>query len=155
MCAQRDHGKKNTSEIKSICHDNVIYTDKKEIAEKLNDFFVNSIEEISKSIGLPLSDDGATTNGPQTFFKFKKIEIEDIKSSIKKIKSKSDPEWLKPDILMDSLTIIGIELCEIFNDSLRMGIFPEWKCSVITPVEKIAGTVAPEEFRPINLAKHR
>lgn len=33
---------------------------------------------------------------------------------------------------------------------MRERIFPDWKCSTITPVEKVTGTNKPEEFRPIN-----
>lgn len=48
------------------------------------------------------------------------------------------------------MEIIGNEFCEIINISLSEGIFPNWKCSTITPVEKVTGTVKPEELRPIN-----
>lgn len=41
-------------------------------------------------------------------------------------------------------------MCEIFNLSMRCGVFPDWKCSTIIPVEKITGTDKPEELRPIN-----
>lgn len=48
------------------------------------------------------------------------------------------------------MPIIGNELCAIFNLSTKNGIFPNWKCSTITPVEKVPGTIKAAEFRPIN-----
>lgn len=59
-------------------------------------------------------------------------------------------EWLKPDILLDSMSVVGVEFCEIINQSLNEGIFPNWKCSTICPIEKVNGTLKIDEFRPIN-----
>lgn len=78
------------------------------------------------------------------------INISDIRNAIKQIKSNSDLEWLRPNFIEDSLPLIGSKICEIFNESLISGIFPDWKCSTIIPVEKIMGTNKPEELRPIN-----
>lgn len=65
-------------------------------------------------------------------------------------KSKSDVDKVTPTILKDSMSIIGQTYCDIINDLFEKGIFPNWKCSIVKPIEKVNGTINPHEFRPIN-----
>lgn len=81
-------GKSNKSDINAIEFGNEIITDKKEIAEKFNKYFVESIIEINDSIGAPSANLNTATNYYESTFKFRRVEIEDIKVAIKKIKSK-------------------------------------------------------------------
>ncbi|GJQ69400.1 hypothetical protein Trydic_g6515 [Trypoxylus dichotomus] len=48
----------------------------------------------------------------------------------------------------DSVGIIGNRFLDI-NISLTSGVFPqEWKCSLITPIQKIQNTTSIEQFQP-------
>lgn len=85
-------------------------------------------------------------------FKFKNINLLDLRKIMKDIKSKGDPENIKVTTLMDSIDIIGDTLLSIINDSFNNGIFPEnWKTTTIIPIPKISKTKKCEEFRPINM----
>lgn len=145
-------GKRVQNTIKSVKIDNNIFSDKHTIAEKLNSYFIQSIEKINSSIPPPsvIASANNINNTTISVFKFKSICINDIVNAINQIKSDSDMEWIKPSVLLDSLPIIGDEFCAIINETFTKGIFPEWKCSTVVPVEKVSGTIEAEEFRPIN-----
>lgn len=126
------------------------------IAEKFNEYFVNSIIELNRNIpnappehstdiiGLP-----ANTNPP---FRFKPVSITEVKSTIKELKNNTDEFFLKADVLSDAVFIIGQQLTSVINDSLSTGIFPKaLKRSTIVPVQKKNGTVLINEHRPINI----
>lgn len=81
-------GKSKKSDINAIESGNDIITDKKEIAEKFNKYFVESIIEINDSIGAPNANLNTATNYCESTFKFRRVEIEDIKTAIKKSKAR-------------------------------------------------------------------
>lgn len=147
-------GQKKRSEIKAICFDGTTERDEKVIAEKLNAFFVDSIRTISNSI--PSTTNGSASNiqtAITSIFKFHAININDINEAIKQINSKGDIEKITPQVLIDALPVIGDLFCNIINESLHCGIFPDWKCSTITPIEKVTSSTKPEDMRPINNMK--
>lgn len=87
-------------------------------------------------------------------FKFRAINIYELKSVCKSLKNKQDFDKLSPKIILDNWNVLGHEILKIVNTSLMRGEFPNsWKDSMITPVEKIAKTKKCDEFRPINSLK--
>lgn len=140
-------GKKIQNPIKSVQIDNNIYSDKQTIANELNAYFVKSIEQINHNIPNPVQFLSFNNNITVSSFKFKKINVNVIVKAINQINSKSDQEWLRPDIMLDSIPIVGHQFCEIINESFAKGIFPNWKCSTVVPVEKITGTIKADELR--------
>lgn len=143
-------GKTSKSDINTIkFHDNII-SDPKLIANNLNSFFVESIKEISESIPIVSASPAAQIDDNNVKFTFSEINVKDISDAIKQINSKGDLEKITPQVLCDSLSVVGDLFCKIINESFTNGVFPNWKCSTITPVEKISGAIQPEDFRPIN-----
>lgn len=76
-----------------VCENN-----QQSIANKLNAFFIESIKSINDSI-ITTGINSETHTVCNSIFKFKHINVNDIKSAIKQIKSKGDLNWLRPDIL--------------------------------------------------------
>lgn len=143
---------KPQNEIQSvICNGNEI-CDKKEIANELNNFFIQSVKDINESIdNKTYINQIERTNAK---FKFRLVTIDELKRICKELKNKSDFDRVSPRIIVDNWNVLGPYLHKLINKSLETGNFPtSWKDSVITPVEKVPKTKKCEEFRPINTLK--
>lgn len=125
------------------------------MAKKMNEFFVNSIREINRSIpnvtGLNISNE--LNNDPKTElqFKFKNVSRESIISYLSSMKKKRDADFINPQIIIDGMSVLGETLQAFTNESLNGGEVPDiYKISVINPVPKVPKPKTAEEFRPIN-----
>lgn len=125
-------------------------TDKKVICNKFNKFFIESIRDINQSI--PIATEQINTERVNYNFKFELVnteQIHKISNKLKKKVNKSDP--LNSIVWNDAMDYIGFFLCQIINESLMNGVFPDdWKTATITPIPKISNTMKANEFRPIN-----
>lgn len=148
-------GNKQRGEIKAICFGDTLENDERVMAEKLNAFFVDSIRNISESIpNVALANVmGSGAVQLECTFAFQTVCANDIEAAIKQINSKGDLEKITPKVLLDALPVISNIFCDIINESLMSGAFPDWKCSIITPIEKVAASTKPEDMRPINNMK--
>lgn len=141
--------KRSESTIETVIFNTIEYTNKYEIAENFNKYFVTSIESIRSAINNVQYIPNLPVINHQ--FKFRAISIEDLKSICKTLKNKPDFNKISSKMILDNLDTIGKVMLDIINTSFRTGIFPEnWKTSMITPIEKISKTKKCEEFRPIN-----
>lgn len=100
-------GRKSHNTIKSVQIDNNIYNDKQVIADKLNAYFIHSIEQINASIARPSTNIVTNAHVYNVSFKFKQVCVKTIIAAIKQIKSDSELEWLKPEVLLDGVGAIG------------------------------------------------
>ena len=58
------------------------------------------------------------------------------------------PSWF----LRISAPALAAPLTELYNISMRMSVVPkQWKCSIITPVAKVAKPIGCADFRPISI----
>lgn len=131
--------------------DNV--TNDREICERFNSYFVDSIQQINDSIE-DVSDCFESENEQLTenFNVFHSISHDELCKSIEKIGSSSGINNVNLQVLKDSLEVTGDYLLGIINDSLEQGKFPSsWKQSTVVPIPKVAGTTKAEEYRPINM----
>ena len=136
----------NTSnQIKSVMFNNIEYNINSEIAENLNNYFVDSIKDIRCSI-----DEVQYKNQIPVInrrFKFLAISLLELRNICKTIKKKNDYRRISNNIILDNWYLVG-------NILLEMEIFPDnLKESLVTPIEKIKNTYKCEEFRPINSLK--
>ena len=54
-------------------------------------------------------------------------------------------------LIQECADLICIPICDIFNQSISIGIFPEdWKCVRVTPLFKQRNKVDPDNYRPIS-----
>lgn len=141
------------TEVKMIEHNGVEITNKCQIANILNTFFVSSVTEINQSIPITPMPNNPTRclNSCNCIFKFDNLEIDEIEIILKKMNSKSDQFKISSKHILDALPIIGSFLKGIINNSMKTGTFPDtWKESIIIPVPKKPKAKHPVDFRPIN-----
>ena len=136
----------------------IIFEDKKEtdptiIAERLNEYYIQSIEDISKSI--PVSQEEFLTSivFEETFSSFTEISLNQLKNKIFKLKSNNNfNEVINKTLLKETFDVIGYQILNFVNNCLRKGEMPDdLKCSYVTPVTKIKNSKKFDEMRPINV----
>lgn len=145
-----DNKTKQTSDI--IYFDNDPCSDNKKIAQKFNNYFVNSIIEINHSI--PALIDEYEKHGclPYEEFKFKMVDVDTINKLIKKMKNKANKnEIINTQVIKDSLEVTAYFFSEIINESYKTSKIPDqWKISTISPIPKINDTSKATEYRQYN-----
>lgn len=124
------------------------------IANKFNNYFVNSINSIVDNIPkLPILDETTVTIKKYGEFRqFRTLSMQDMKKFLRNLKNVGGGECgISKAVLSDACAVVGNRLLDIINTSLSKGVFPEsWKVSVVIPVQKVANTKLSTEFRPIN-----
>lgn len=128
--------------------------DTKQIARKMNEYFIESIKTINESIktkdrSMMTIDEDET---PQILFKFQTIDKQQLLKIIENMKNKPDANMVTPKMLIDSFPIIGGTICDIINESLTSGVFPDsLKISTVIPAPKVSRSIKCEDYRPINM----
>jgi hypothetical protein len=149
--------KRKEKPINSIIFNGIAEDDQQKIADKFNNYFIDSILEINTNI-----HSVNTTNTFYPFFnhmnsnselKFSTINLNELQSIMQNIKNKtSGINNLNLNVIIDSFDVVGACFLDIINSSLQTGMVPEkWKKSTIVPIQKVSGTKKCEEFRPINI----
>lgn len=120
------------------------------IANKFNEYFVNSVSEINSTIPhVPFSLNIAQTGSR---FSFRFCAEFDLYSLITKMNTKKDCFGLNSEMIYQEIETIGPVLMHFINLSLENGVFPQqWKETIVVPIEKVKNTKKCEEFRPINM----
>lgn len=119
-------------------------------ANKLNKYFIESVNEINESI--PYKQYESNVLAATSEFKFKEITLNELKNIVIQMNNKKDCNAFSVSMLLDSWIVIGAVLLKIINQSIIEGVFPQdWKESMVIPVEKVKGTKKCEEHRPINM----
>lgn len=133
-----------------IVFGNVASTDKNEICNKFNDFFIKSILDINAQI--PNVNNVIQTIQPTHYFTFRNVDVQKIYTIAKNLTKKVNKSQLCNSLVwFDAIDYIGHHLCTVINKSLNTGNFPNcWKLSTITPIPKVKNTNKCEEFRPVN-----
>lgn len=141
------------SEVKVIEKDGQMITDEEQIAEELNNYFIDSIVKLNQTIPKQTEPIIKITKQQITEkFKFKEIKQGDIEEVLKNIKTRGDPEMMNKKIIQDAMKIMGNVLVTIINESLKTGEFPDtWKESTIKPLYKIKNSKNIKNIRPINM----
>ncbi|KAL3277357.1 hypothetical protein HHI36_012707 [Cryptolaemus montrouzieri] len=124
------------------------------VAEKLNRFFIDSIDELAGSIPAPLgSFADVHMGGDDCSEVFEDITLNKLSNIITQMKNKSSGDELLSVALLKSLfPVIGYPLLNFVNSCLRTAELPtDLKCSIIIPVPKVNAPKGPVDFRPINL----
>ncbi len=144
------------NKIKTVKFDNNAETNNKIIAEKFNEFFVESIKKINESIISNNSNNDfmEKIKKVQNKFKFQTISLCTLKKVLKTVKDKKYIDNLNGRVLNDAIEnpLFAIEFCKLINEILISGKIPtKWKVSTIVPIEKVKNTSNAAEFRPINM----
>ncbi|RWS07038.1 rna-directed dna polymerase from mobile element jockey-like protein, partial [Dinothrombium tinctorium] len=136
--------------------DNGIEVDPYKISNRLNEYFVKSIEEIISSIGIDLNSQFVGTEKLRNYLiefnDFKPITYEKLGTIVFSLKSKKSIDDISIDLVKEAFEFIKLPLLTIINISLKSGIFPEsWKCSVVVPIQKVKRSQKCNDVRPVNM----
>ena len=132
-------------------------TDKKEIAEQFNNFFINIGPKLASELdtaGKPDFKSYLNMNKLKTVFNFTPIEEEQTKTIIKNLKPKnsSGHDNISLILLKASINSIAKHLTCIINQSLKTGRFPsKLKVAKIIPIFKKDDEHDFNNYRPISL----
>lgn len=122
-------------------------------SEVLNKFFIDSIEDIAKSV--PSTDDFSERklDVQGNIDPFPTITINKLHKVVNSLKNKATgDEVLTVSLMKDLFSVVGYPLLNLVNTCLQTGVLPAiLKCSTVIPVPKISKPVKPEDLRPINL----
>ena len=126
-------------------------SDPKLIADRLNEFFINSIVDIKRSIPYRAYASDITDREITQWNEFELVNAAMVHRVISNFKSKSGINNVNKDVLKMALNICSEQLVNLINDSFVYGIFPDcWKYTIVCPIPKVKGTDRPEELRPVN-----
>ena len=132
-------------------------TDKKEIAEQFNNFFINIGPKLANELdtaGKPDFKSYLNMNKLETVFNFTPIEEEQTKTIITNLKPKnsSGHDNISLILLKASINYIAKPLTCIINKSLKTGRFPsKLKVAKIIPIFKKDDEHDFNNYRPISL----
>lgn len=135
---------------KVLIHENV-YTTENDIAQALNDYFVDSITEICLNIEIIDKEFPILPNFAYSF-KFQEIETDEVIKIAGSFKNRiGGRKLLSEGVIRDAVSYLGFFYMQIVNESLKNGVFPtSWKTSTVVPIEKVKNTIKADEMRPIN-----
>src|SRR5436190_4025821 len=141
-------------------------TEECNIADNFNLYYIQSIDNIVKSIkvdksGSDIIDHWMNVNKKIIYIienkgimeNFEIIKIEQLEKVVMGLpKKKGTEEGITSDILKAAFSVIKEGFVNVINNSLREGLCPEsWKTSTIIPIPKIEKPKKASEYRPINI----
>lgn len=132
--------------------DGCIQDDDKIIAECFNDYFINSVREMSLSSPKIQLTQALTCN--DSAFKFSLINTEKVENVISLLSNSKAKDIYGCDtaFLKQHKTSIMIPLVMIINKSFNENIFPSvFKPAIVTPVHKSGDTQEVSNYRPISI----
>ena len=143
----------NKCALVSITFDDGIVCDSQTCADRLNEYFINSIVQISGDIPKVRDDLRFYVNFPQVSFSFQQVSYEQMRNLILDCKKKYYCDNLSGRVLADALECPDflISFTDLINKSLKEGIVPDiFKISTVTPIPKIKNSTRVCDLRPIN-----
>ena len=124
------------------------------VEENFNNFFSDSIAEISNSIEDIEWNMAEPSDEKTKFTNFEIVNLSELKKNVYGLKNKStsSDEIISINLLKQLFCVIGYPLLNLVNTSLKTCKFPSaLKVSVIVPIPKTSKPQNASEFRPINL----
>lgn len=136
-----------------IQFDDEVITDEPIIANKLNEYFIESVKQINARVPDANHDICQYTNTGVRWSEFEATNVDQIMRILRGMKSKAGIF----DVNVEMVSCFVVEypqvIVNVFNESLSSGMAPEiWKYTVITPIPKVKATFKASEMRPINSA---
>lgn len=152
-CLKRQIG--NQKELPSCMNiNNIIITDGSRIAHELNDFFIESIEQINESIPHVPYYDSVSDVDAHNWSNFEMTTEKELYDILKSIRTKSGINNVNKSVVISSFDVFGCEITRLFNESLKQGLVPDsFKSTLVSPIPKIKDTCKAEQMRPINQAE--
>ena len=132
-----------------------IVAEPKDIANHINNFFVNVGPDLENSIPKVnhISANQYLKDRNQFNLIIAHISNEEVLELIQSLPNKgSGPASIPLNMLKSALDLIVVPLCHIINTSFNTGVFPEMlKIAKVLPLHKSGSTLDKNNFRPISL----
>ncbi|RWS02969.1 endonuclease-reverse transcriptase-like protein, partial [Dinothrombium tinctorium] len=146
---------KSKSNITEINFNGITCYNSNEIADKFNNYFVESVKEIANNIEVDNSfeNDPIDMNHHIQLSTFSEVDVDFVRKIVMNLKnSKCSADEISIDLFKNSFEVIKDHLVNIINQSITTGIFPsKWKTSIVLPVPKVKNSNKHCDFRPINM----
>lgn len=146
-------GKKSElTEMKEIDLYGVILNENKEIANSLNKFFINNVNNIVDNIGCNVINVINTDNYNIRIDEFERVTYSQLNKIIGHFDSnKGSNNDINARIIKLTWDTDSSILLYLINKSLEMGFVPEkWKISTVIPIKKVKLSNKADDLRPIN-----
>lgn len=147
--------KSNKSTINSLVVDDETINDPKKICNNFNSFFAEIGPQLAKNI--PDVDHSFTdyltkTESKFSFEEINSLEVQQLLSKLNIAKA-NGLDNIPARLLKECPDLISESLTQIFNESIKTGIFPtDWKRARVTPLYKNSGErTDPSNYRPISV----
>ena len=135
-----------------------IIEDEKEIAETMNDFFVNKIEDLKVKIDDTLKSDPLEqlkkkVERKNLKFSLKTVSVKAVTKIMKKMKKKksSGTDGVTQECLLTGSDVLAVPLTHIINTSIRSGEVPaHWKEAIVVPILKKGDKLDKNNYRPVS-----
>lgn len=154
-CIIKSKSTKSNDDVTEIVFSDGPCKDATLIADKFNQYYVDSILEIVNSIPCDDSDDVINTEvyTDSQMCNFPPVSMSALADLIMDLPNKScTEEGINANVLKVAFPAIKFELLNVVNLSLASGTFPDnWKLSTIIPIPKVINTKMASEFRPLNM----
>ena len=141
------------SDVKNILVHGDLKTDDEEISNAFNDYFVSIGRELSQNIQVEGSFRDYLTSRVQNSFYLQPVSVHEIKLIIQNLNlTYKDHNTIPVSIFKSISEIISVPICNLVNQSFKMGIFPDClKASVVTPIFKSNDKTNLTNYRPISV----
>ncbi|XP_065681563.1 uncharacterized protein LOC136095208 [Hydra vulgaris] len=144
----------NKALLSVITVDGTQISDVKSVATKFNEFFVNIGPNLASKIKHTPAHFLSYLSKSDKSLAFKKLTSNELDDSIKKLnKNKAiGYDAISASIIKDCYELIKDVLLDIFNKSLKTGVFPDkMKVAIITPIFKSGDESLVTNYRPISV----
>lgn len=145
---------KDKEPLNAVKFDKELICESQEIANKLNAYFIESIEELVSKvpfINVDVCIDLSNVDNEKFYFEY--VSCEYVRDTVKQLKDKSFYDNINGKFLNDAVEHQPFlqAFTNLINDSLESGIVPDiFKCSIIAPIKKIKNSNDHSDLRPIN-----
>ena len=150
----------------TLIENDVVITDKKELAELFNNYFVHIVDDVQDikehNFGNEFSahpsiraiaQENRRKNAVHNFnFKYtNKTQVEKLLSNINARKA-CGHDTITPRLLKESASAISGPLAELMNESIKQCKYPSrWKMGQVTPLFKKNDELSKENYRPVTV----
>lgn len=140
--------------LKSNTHNTLPVTDKFEIAEKFNDFFINIGPNLSSNITSNTHFTQYLKGNYLNSFFFRPVNEQAVMKELNNLNPRKSVglDKMHPQLIRHAANIIARPLTHIINCSLSQGIFPDpLKVAKIIPIYKKGAATDVSNYRPISI----